>query len=243
MLATVTVAARARVSLPPAPGELARVSLAALAAETPAVRALVLHDLLRDALGGSALVGRSLVEALSLLATRRDDAGRVDLGRGLEAVRGGGELRLRAASSPHDCEQAGVSGEELEEAGDAGLPLAFCGRRWRLRLRPGEVFDREAALAGEAFVGLPSAPRRVVLRHPRRAERFAPSGLGGETTVARYLAAARVPAGLRAHAVVLDVDGAAAWVGGLAASPGRVAHGYRVAHSRVFTLHVIQEGT
>ena len=108
-----------------------------------------------------------------------------------------------------------MSGEELAAAGDAGVTVAFCGGRWRLRLRTGEIFDREAALSGEAFIGLPAAPRRVALRHPRRGERFAPSGLGDETTVARYLAAARVPAGLRPRAVVLDVDGAVAWVGGL----------------------------
>ena len=83
----------------------------------------------------------------------------------------------------------------------------------------------------------------MTLRHPRRGERFAPSGLGGETTVARFLAAARVPASLRPRAVVLDVDGAAAWVGGPAAPPGRVAHSYRVAHSSALTLHVVQEGT
>jgi hypothetical protein len=52
-----------------------------------------------------------------------------------------------------------------------------------------------------------------------------------------------VRAGLRPLAVVLDVDGAAAWVGGPAAPPGRVAHGYRVAQSSALTLHVVQEGT
>ena len=53
----------------------------------------------------------------------------------------------------------------------------------------------------------------MTLRHPRRGERFAPLGLGHETTVARFLAAARVPAAARARALVLDVDGAVAWVG------------------------------
>ena len=40
-----------------------------------ALRALVLHDLLREALGGEALVERRLVEALWRLAERADDAG------------------------------------------------------------------------------------------------------------------------------------------------------------------------
>jgi tRNA(Ile)-lysidine synthase len=243
VLAAVTAEARARCVLEPDPGELARVNLGALAAESPAVRALVLHDLLRGAMGGSALVERSLVEATLRLAERRDEAGRADLGRGLEAARGGGELRVRAAAAPHACAPAVVTGAELAAAGDDGVTVALCDARWRLCLLPGAAFDRRAALAGEAFAGLPVAPRRVTLRHPRRGERFAPFGLGGETTVARYLAAARVPAGLRPHAVVLDVDGAAAWVGGHAAPPGRVAQGYRVAHSSALTLHVIQEGT
>ncbi len=243
VLAAVCAEARERADLPLAAGELARLDLSLLAAETPAVRALVLHDALRAALGGSALVERRQVEALLRLAARRDDAGRADLGRGLEAVRGGGELRLRAAAAPHRCPPAETQGEELAAAGDAGVTAGFCGARWRIRLLPGAAFDRRAALAGEAFAGLPSPPRRVALRHPRRGERFAPSDLGGETTVARYLAAARVPAGLRPLAVVLDVDGAAAWVGGPAAPPGRVAHGYRVAQSSALTLHVVQEGT
>ncbi|HEX6944850.1 MAG TPA: tRNA lysidine(34) synthetase TilS, partial [Casimicrobiaceae bacterium] len=257
VLAAVTAGARARCTLSVAKDELVRVDLAGLAAETPAVRALVLHDVLRDAMGGSALVQRHLVEALLRLAERRDDAGRVDLGRGLEAVRGGGELLIRAAVAAHECAPLELAGVALGAAGEAGLSADFCAVRRRLRLLPGAAFDRRAALAGEVFVGLPAAPRRVTLRHPRRGERFAPYGLGGETTVARFLAAARVPAGLRPRAVVLDVDGATAWVGGLPArSParstpsgapvtarGRVAQEYRVHHSSALTLHVVQEGT
>jgi hypothetical protein len=80
----------------------------------------------------------------------------------------------------------------------------------------------------------------VTLRHARRGERFAPFGLGRETTVARYLAAARVPAEQRPLAPLLDVDGRAAWLGG---GPGRVAQAFRVAQSSALTLHVVQEGT
>jgi tRNA(Ile)-lysidine synthase len=243
VLAGLTEEARARVSLTPAPGDLACVRLAALAEERPAVRALVLHDVARDALGGRALVERAHVEALLRLAERPDEAGRAHLGRGIEAVRESGELHLRLSAAPHVCAPVGVSGEDLARAGDEGLSVAFCGERWRLRLLRGAVFDRGAALAGEAFAGLSATPRRVSLGHPRRGERFAPHGLGDETTVARYLAAARVPARLRRHAVVLGVDGTAAWVGGRAAPPGRVAHGYQVAHSSTLTLHGVQEGT
>jgi hypothetical protein len=79
-----------------------------------------------------------------------------------------------------------------------------------------------------------------VLRHPRRGERFDPLGLGGETTVARFLAAARVPVEQRVLTPLLDLDGRAAWVG---SEPGRVAQSFRVAQSSAQTLHVVQEGS
>ncbi len=62
VLAEAAAAARARVARPAGRGEVAALDLAALAAEPPALRALVLHDLVRDAMGGEALVERRLVE-------------------------------------------------------------------------------------------------------------------------------------------------------------------------------------
>jgi len=251
VLAAAATGSRRRVTRPAPPGDLVALELTALAAEPPALRTLVLHEVLREVMGGDALVERRLVEAVQRLATRSDDAGRLSLGRGLEAVRGSGLLRIRAAAPAHACAAATVDGAAVAGAGAGGVGVTFCGRSWRLRLLPGAAFDRRAALAGEAFAGLAGTPRRVTLRHPRRGERFEPLGLGRETTVARYLAAARVPADLRPLVPVLDVDAHAAWVGhaaaglsaGLTPAPGRVAHGYRVAHSSVLTLHVIREGT
>lgn len=254
VLAAVAGEARRRVTRPAPPGELVAVEPAALAAEPPAVRALALHEILREAMGGDALVQRRLVEAVEQLARRADDAGTVSLGRGLEALRGAGLLRIRAVRPRHACSPAVVAGAALDGAGETGLAVAFCGRTWRMRLLPGAAFDRRAALSGEAFAGLGGLPRSVTLRHPRRGERFAPLGLRRETTVARYLAAARVPADLRPLVSVLDVDDHVAWVGqatpdppsgpsALAPPSGRVAQGYRVAHSSVLTLHVFQEGT
>ena len=240
VLAEAAAAARTRVVRPPGRGEVAVIDLAALAAEPPALRALALHGLVRDAMGGEALVERRLVEALERLATRPDDTGRVSFGGGLEAVRARGSLRLRLTAPPHACAPTMLDGAELAAAGGAGLTAGFCGGLWRLRLLPGGVFDREAALAGEGFAGLAGAPRRVTLRHPRRGERFAPLGLGGETTLARFLAAARVPAERRPLTPILDVDGRAAWVGG---APGRVAQAFTVEDSSALTLHVVQEGT
>ena len=100
VLDAVSAAARERVVRQPGLGDLLSVDVSALVAEPPALRALVLHDLLREALGGEALVERRLVEALLRLAERADDAGRLSLGRGLEAVRGRGALRIRVAAAP-----------------------------------------------------------------------------------------------------------------------------------------------
>ena len=80
-------------------------------------------------------------------------------------------------------------------------------------------------------MGLFAPPRRLTLRHPRRGDRFAPIGLGAETTVARFLAAQRVPRERRGRALVVDVDGAVAWLGFTTEDGvwrGRVAQPFRV---------------
>ncbi len=250
VLAAAAAQARARVTPAPtldeADGTFAVVDVAALAAEPPALRALVLHEILRAAMGGDALVERRLVEALLGLAKRRDHTGRASLGRGLEAVRSGGLLRIQTPGPPHRCAPVSVAGAALTAAAGEGVALMFCGRPVRVRTVFGPAFDREAACTGQAFVGLDAAPGNVALRHPRRGERFAPLGLNRETTVARYLAGARAPAPARARATVVEIDGRVAWVGHTApdgAAVGRVAQGFRVAHSSTQTLHVSQEGT
>ena len=172
VLAAVAAEARGRVTRPAAPGELVAIELGALAAEPPALRALLVHELVREAMGGEALVERRLVAAIQRLATRADDAGRVSLGRGLEAVRGAGLLRIRAVRPPHECSPAVVDGAVLAGAGDAGVSVAFCGRAWRARLLPGAVFDRRAAAgrrglrrarrAAAARDAAPPAPRRTL---------------------------------------------------------------------------------
>ena len=243
VLAAATAAAAAGAARPLAPGDLAALHIAALSAEAPALRALVLHDAAREALGGKVLVERRVVEALLALCARRDDAGRTSIGRGLEAVRAGGVLRFRRREPAHVCEPASVEGAALAAAGGGGVALAVCGRRFRARLQDGAALERDPA---RAFVGLAAPPRRVTLRHPRRGERFAPLGLGHETTVARFLAGARAPAAERARALVLAVDGHVAWVGLRGAGGarlGRVAQGYRVRESSRCTLLVFEEDT
>jgi tRNA(Ile)-lysidine synthase len=239
VLLGVARAARLRAAADPGPRALAAVDVAALAAEPAAVRAIVLHDLAAEALGGGALVERRLVEALLALAAR-PGGGKTALGRGLEAAREGGLLVVRRAPSPHVCAPVPVDGLRLATTRE-GVSVSFCGRRVRLTLRPGAVFERVAASGGTGYAGCAAPPARVVLRHPRRGERFAPAGLGGETTLARFLAAAHVSPDERRRAVVLDVDGAAAWVGfaargGLPAA--RVAQSFLVDESSGCTLHI-----
>ena len=241
VLAAATAAAAGRAARPLAPGDLAALDIAALSAEAPALRALVLHDAAREALGGEALVERRVVEALLALCARRDEAGRTSIARGLEAVRAAGVLRLRRRAPAPVCEPASVDGATLAAAGGEGVALAACGRSFRARLLDGSALERDPA---RAFVGLAAPPRRVTLRHPRRGERLAPLGLGGETTVARFLAGARVPAPERARALVLVVDEAVAWVGFTdagGARRGRVAQGFRVRESSRCTLLVFEE--
>jgi tRNA(Ile)-lysidine synthase len=243
VLAAATDAAAARAARPPAPGDLAALDVAALSGEAPALRALVLHEAARAALGGEALVEHRVVEALLSLCARRDDAGRISIGGGLEVVRAGGDLHLRRSAPTHVCEPVSVDDAVLAAAGGDGVALTVCGRSFRARLLDGAVLERAPA---RASVGLPGPPRRVTLRHPRRGERFAPLGLGGETTVARFLAGARTPAAERARALVLAVDDAVAWVGYTDASGarrGRVAHGFRVRESSRCTLLVFEEDT
>ena len=244
IVAAAVGAAEQRVAAPPDAGDLAALDVAALRAEAPALQALVMHDVVRRALGGEALVERRLVGALLALSARRDDAGRVSLGSGVEAVRSGGRLRLRRREPVHACASAAVDGVVLTAAGDEGCALVWCGRSYRARLLAPRGFDLSAAAAGQAFVGLPGAPHGVTLRHPRRGERFVPLGLGEETTVARFLAAAHVPPRERARAVALATDGDIAWLGYVAGgvAHGRVAQSRRVNESTRCILHVFREG-
>ncbi len=193
VLAEVVRDARRRAAADPGPRELAAVDVAALVAEPPAVRALVLHDLVAEALGEGVLVERRVVEALLALAAR-PGGGRTHLGRDLEAAREGGLLVVRLAPPPHACAPVAIDGAELTASGE-GVRLPFCGRHVGVALRPGAVFDRAAARSGAGYAGLAAAPARVVVRHPRRGERFAPAGLGRETTLARFLTAAACVAG------------------------------------------------
>ncbi len=246
--------------------ERASVDLVALAGEAEALRALCLRRLVERARGADALIERGEVEALARLAGRRDDTGRVTLRGGWEVVRGDGRLRLRRRSPAHACPPVvlPVGAPQKPDTGGArpggGHPAIqatghwapFCGRRYTAELVAGALLPSSAASPPpltaptplEAFVGLAAPPASVELRHPARGDRFTPLGMAAETTVARFLAAARVPAAARARALVLGLDDRVAWVGyetRAGERRGRVAQPFRVSESTSCTLHVVEE--
>ena len=218
-----------RVATTPA-GTTPALDRARLSDEPEALRAACVRRLLRYALGDVALVERRLVAAVSGLSLRPAGGGRVSLGHGWEAVRRGELVTLRRTTPRHEC--APVRLKPGAGAGAVGR-TGFCGRRFSAELLGGGRFARTTA---EAWLGLESPPRRVLLRHPRRGERFSPLGAGGSTTVLQFLADRRLPLEERDRALVVEVDGAVAWVA------GRVAESWRVTESRLFTLHIYEEG-
>jgi len=93
-------------------------------------------------------------------------------------------------------------------------------------------------------LGFPAPPRVLVLRHPRRGERFTPFGRAAATTVARFLGGAGCERDERRRALVLAVDGAlvaVAFVDRAGALRSRVAQERRVTQSTEWTLSVALE--
>jgi len=258
VLDAVAAEAWSRVAVAPFAGEEAALGVEALSREPEAVRALCLRALVTRARGADALVERREIERLARLAGRRDDAGSVTLKGGWEVARAGGRLRLRRRAPAHACTPVALSIDpatlDLAPAAPRGgetLPSGrtrFCGRAFVVQLVEGALpppAGRQSAPASlEAFVGLEVPPARVVLRHPARGDRFTPFGMDRETTVARFLAAARVAPPARRRATVVEVDGRVAWVGYETSSDkrsGRVAQPRRVTESTVCTLHIVEE--
>jgi tRNA(Ile)-lysidine synthase len=219
--------------------ELAALDVAALRTEAPALRALCLRRLAACGLEAGALVTRREVAALERLADRRAGAGGATLRGGREAVREGDRLAVRRRPEAHACAAVAIT-----PAPGAPTSAVICGRRVRAELRRGAhppgADERRLAL------GLSGAPGTVVLRHPRRGERFTPFGRAAATTVARFLAGAGCGRDERRRALVVEIDGAlaaVAFVDRSGAPRSRVARERRVTQSTKWTLSVaLEEG-
>jgi len=240
VLAAAVDAAWARVAAAPRPGEIAALDLAALAAEPPGLRALCLRRLAGAGLDAGALVTRRQTAALEGLAGPGPGAGTASLRDGREAVRDGDRLLVRVRPAAHVCAAVEVvPGYRASSPASAG----FC--RWRVRagLRrgahpPGGRDERRLSL------GFDAPPAALVLRHPRRGERFTPYGRSASTTVARFLAAAGCPRDERRRALVIAAEGgvaAVAFADRSGRARSRVAQGRRVTQSTRWTVNVALE--
>jgi tRNA(Ile)-lysidine synthase len=234
-----------------------------LALEPPALRTLLLRRLAALALGDDALLERRVTQALVELAGGSAGTRRVRLRDGWEAVREYDRIWLRRGAARQE-----PSGPGAASCACAPVPVhvpappdgtaegeeisaRVCGRRFALRrvagCLPRELVGR-IALGGDRPVGA------LTLRHPRAGDRFAPMGLGAETSVARFLREQKVPLALRPRVLVIESDGRVAWVelpGGRSQSlpggsgpvqpGGRVAESFRVAESSILTVLVREQ--
>lgn len=207
-------------------GTLPALDVSVLAGESPTVRSACLRRLARVVMGERAPVSRRITSALADLA-EGPSGRRVALAGGWEAARAGRLLAVRRRDRAHECAPAHLR-LGIEEA----TTVAFCAASYNLKLIDGARFTRDG---DQAWIGLAGVPGSVLLRHPRRAERFAPLGAGGSVTVLQFLADHHVPAAERGGALVIEVDDAVAWVA------GRVAQSFRVSESTLFTLHLRRE--
>jgi tRNA(Ile)-lysidine synthase len=88
----------------------------------------------------------------------------------------------------------------------------------------------------EAWLAVERPDAAVVLRHPRRGDRFRPLGMDESLLVSGFLSAAKVPRAARARVVVAEMGGQIVWV-----SPGRISESYRVSAVTRYTLHIREE--
>ena len=200
--------------------------LTALAAEPPALRALCLRRLARGVLGDDALLGRRLTQRLTELASGTAGSRAVSLSAGHEARREYGLLAVRAPAGRHACPPAPLR---------PGVSAVFCGRRFAAELLAGASF---AATPDEAWLGVPQPDCEIVLRHPRRGDRWRPFGMADDVLLSDFFTGARVPRARRSSAVVAEVDGRLAWV-----CPGRSSEWFRVGPETPYTLHIFPEAT
>jgi len=204
------------------------------------LRPLVLRRFVNDAVGGARLLDARTTDSLARLADGSDGTARVSLRDGWEAVREYDRLVVCRPDGRHRCDAVCVS---VPTPGMGAARVDFCGRT----LTAQQVAGRADVQCAPVVLGSARPVTSLALRHPRVGERFRPLGFPADTTVAGFLREQKVPARIRAQALVVELGGEVAWVGlphrgtpggdgAVAPLRGRVAHGFRVTDSTQYTV-------
>ncbi len=210
-----------------------RIDLRRLGAEPPGLQTLVLRRLAQSAIGPGALVSRETTAALRALVGGAGSPRRRSLRGRWEAIRERDTLVLRPMAPTHDCAPLSV---HVPAPGAPAAHVEFCGRRLTLKSVAGG--DHRSPKTS-VCLGFSSLPHELLVRHPRTGDRFAPLGLGAETSLARFLREQHMPAARRRRAIVIEAGGAVAWVESTARGlQGRVAESCRVTESTAFTVQL-----
>lgn len=181
------------------------ISAAELERFEPALRRLALRALAERASGRAVALGRDRAAEITRLAGSAE-GGTIELGGGLIAACEAGFVRFSAAAA---------------EAAPEPVALLLPGRvrigGWEVRaeLHPGPVEPAGPELAtldAEALAG------RIEVRTWREGDRIRPLGMGGTKTLGDLFTDCGVPRTLRRTLPVVTVDGAVAWIAGVAVS-------------------------
>ena len=181
------------------------VSAPALERFEPGLRRLALRALAERAAGRPVALGRERAREIFRLA-RSSEGGTVELGGGLIASCESGFVRFSAAAS---------------DAAPEPVSLRLPGRAriggWEVRaeLHPGPVQPAGPELA---TLDAGALSGRIEVRTWREGDRIRPLGMGGTKTLQDLFTDRGVPRTLRRALPVVTVDGAVAWVAGVAVS-------------------------
>jgi tRNA(Ile)-lysidine synthase len=191
------------------PGEDTVLPCALLSAEHPALERRVLRLSLEGLAGGLRGISFRHIEALRGLARSVSPSARLALPGGLVAARRYGDLHLSRGARPSE------QGFERRIAGPGSYDIPEAGRKLTLRL----IEARAEAGENETLFDAGSLAWPLLLRSPRRGDRFHPRGMGGgRKLVFRLLADLKVPRFERGTFPLLASGETIIWVGGLRAA-------------------------
>jgi tRNA(Ile)-lysidine synthase len=181
------------------------ISAAELERLEPALRRLALRALAERAAGRPVALGRARAAEIARLAATTE-GGAVELGGGLVAAAEAGFVRFSAATVDAAPEPARLM-----------LPGRVRVGGWEVRaeLHPGPM---EPAGPELATLDAAALAGRIEVRTWRDGDRIRPLGMGGTKTLQDLFTDRGVPRSLRRALPVVTVDGAVAWVAGVAVS-------------------------